>query len=208
MAVSRSLALAARRQHVDRVLQAMSTSSITDRPSQLIVSSLELQKASRTNGFEKGSANAPTNETLHPNSFQTPGHKKAQQDRWRLSHSSDAQGLVMLPWHLCILSRVSVVSWLTCDALQASDITPRQRNVAYTVPGCAALADYSQSQTVTEFLRSCRSLQHGVERHAMPPLPPDVGSSMEKLLLDQICQLCQVQHIDHEVAQLIWLGFA
>lgn len=82
--------------------------------------------------------------------------------------------------------------WTDMCGIQVSGVRPHCQHTTYRVPGSPALADYSQSQTVNDFLRSCHSMRHTAEPPAMPPLPPDVGSSMEKLLLDQICQLCQV----------------
>eukprot|EP00892_Ulva_mutabilis_P002290 jgi/Ulvmu1/12061/UM083_0074.1 len=80
---------------------------------------------------------------------------------------------------------------LELQVMQARDAGMSLKGVAYNVPGSTALADLSQSQTIDDFLHSCHSFRHGTTPHTMPPLPPDIGSSMEKLLLDEICALCQ-----------------
>lgn len=76
--------------------------------------------------------------------------------------------------------------------MQAQHASLTVKTVTYNVSPSPLRADPSQSHTINEFLHSCHSIQHGAALHEMPPLPPDVGISMENLLLDQICRLCQV----------------
>lgn len=103
-----SLALAARRQHVDRVLQAMSAVSSPGRPEQLCISNGILPRTTY-DAVEFGLIDARLSPSLSPASFLTPAHKSSQQKQHRRSQTSDIQDTVMFPRTLCVLSPLAVL---------------------------------------------------------------------------------------------------